>query len=566
MKRCPQCGRNYNDDSLSFCLDDGSELLFGPATDEPATAILSESRQVGIATGFRDGETTRPKIDSTGAEAEPQENLGDLSERQTLSAHRAAKPLIALGIAIILLLGGFFGYRYFSSAGSKQIDSIAVMPFVNESGNPDVEYLSDGMTETLINSLTQLPNLNVKPRSSAFRYKGRETDAKTIGTELNVGVILNGRLVQRGEDITLFLSLVDTGTENQIWGKQYSRKLANLVTLQNEIVRDVSESLKSKLSGADVQKLAKNYTQNAEAYQLYLKGRFHHNKRTLKDSEKAIEYFQQAIAIDPNYALAYAGLADAYHPNLVFRMSRLERMPKAREAAIKALSLDNDLAEAHTALGVILWGFDYDFAGSEREYRRAIELNPNYAEAHYRYAQLLRVLGRWDEALAKHDLSLKLEPLSLVYNHAYAEYLIDSRRYDEAIGHLKKILELDENFLLTHLNLADAYGLKGNYSASVEERARIREINGDNKSAALVRESFAKSGWEGYLRHVTGEGVLATTTFYSQAALHVLLGEKDKAFAALDKSYENREFQITRLKTNPRFDPLHDDPRIGIPE
>ncbi|MGH9948792.1 MAG: hypothetical protein ACRD6X_16585, partial [Pyrinomonadaceae bacterium] len=295
MKRCPECRRDYYDDTLSFCLEDGTPLVQGSvlapqdAVDEPATAILSEPG--AVSTGFRGVEdqtrqfhqtTDQTAILRTGAEAEPQPSLGDRSERQSHSAHRAAEPktgfdkrlIAAPFVALILAVGVYVGYRYFSSS-TNQIESIAVMPFVNESGNADVEYLSDGMTETLIRSLSQLPNLSVKARSSVFRYKGKETDAKTVGRELGVQAILNGRVVQRGEQLSLNLELIDAQTENVLWTDQYDRKQTDLVKLQNEIARDVSGKLRVKLSGNDQQKLAKVYTNDPEAYRLYLQGRFY---------------------------------------------------------------------------------------------------------------------------------------------------------------------------------------------------------------------------------------------------------------------------------------------------
>ena len=277
---------------MSFCLDDGSELLFGPASmDEPATAILHTTAAPGEA-------PTRAQIHTTGqtaifprTEAEPQKSLGELPEKRSFSAHRAAKPLVIVGIATVLLVGGFFGYRYLATS-SKQIESIAVMPFVNDSGNADVEYLSDGMTETLMSSLTQVPNLQVKPRSSVFRYKGKETDPKTIGKELNVQAILNGRLVQRGNDITLYVELIDVQKETLIWKGDYSRSMANLVSLQSEVARDVSNKLKTKLSGAEVAKVEKRNTANPEAYRLYLQGRFYWNKRGEANLNKEYRVFR----------------------------------------------------------------------------------------------------------------------------------------------------------------------------------------------------------------------------------------------------------------------------------
>ena len=467
----------------------------------------------------------------------------------------------AAGLIVFLAAIGL-GYWLFTNraANTKQIESIAVMPFVNESGNADTEYLSDGMTETLISSLSQIPKLNVKARSSVFRYKGKEMDAQTIGKELNVQAMLNGRVVQRGQDLILYVELVDAATENSLWKQTYNKTMTNLVALQNDIARDVADKLKVKLSGADEQRLAKNYTENTEAYKLYLQGRFYRNKSTGDNNRKAIELFNQAIAIDPNYALAYAGIADAY-PLLSFAEPQ-QVMSKAREAALKALSLDNNLAEAHVALARVLLDYDYDFAAAEREYKAAIEVNPNYAGTHTRYGLLLTRFGRHEEAFAKHRQALEIEPLSLINNRDYGESLILARRYDEAMTQLKKTLELDADFLAAHVSLGFVYQMKGNYAESVEERAKVQELRGNPQPRAQIRESFAKGGWEGFLRNQIENRKTSNQTAYMTATLHAALGEKDKAFAELNRSYENREFFMTLLKVDPRLDPLRDDPRF----
>jgi len=273
------------------------------------------------------------------------------------------------------------------------------------------------MTETLISSLTNVPNLNVKARSSVFRYKGKETDLKTIGKELNVQAILNGRVVQRGDQLKLSLELVEVTTENAIWSQQYNRSQSDLVSLQSEIARDVSSKLKAKLSSADAASVEKNHTTNPEAYRLYLQGRFHWNKRDTKEFEKAIVFFKQAIENDPKYSLAYSGLADTLvlFPNYGnFRTK--DYLPQAKEAALKALELDPDLAEAHSSLGQILFYWDYDWAGAEREHKRAIELNPKYPTAHQWYAELLSAAGRHDEAIKEISNALELDPVSMIIN------------------------------------------------------------------------------------------------------------------------------------------------------
>ncbi|MCA1622912.1 MAG: protein kinase [Acidobacteria bacterium] len=515
-------------------------------------------------------ERTKPPYKS--AENATENATRILSARPTSSAEyvvseaRKHKLGFVVAAVILLLAIGGLGVWYFGNRplNTKQIESIAVMPFINESGNADTEYLSDGMTETLIGSLSQLPNLNVKARSSVFRYKGKDADVKTIGKELNVQAILNGRVTQRSDQLTLSLELVDAQTENVIWSERYNRKQADLVSLQSEIARDVSSKLKTKLSGADEQRLAKNYTANAESYQLYLQGRFFWNKRTVKDIRKSIEYFQQAVALDPNYTLAYTGLADAHTvlPTYGGAPSR-EVLPKAREAALKALSLDDQLAESHISLGMILNYYDYDFAGAEREFRRAIELNPNSAAAHQFYGNLQIHLGRFEEAYSELSRALEIEPLSPLINRFYGLALLYDRRYDESATQLKKTLELDAGFVPAYDTLANVYRAQGKHADSVEAFAKAEEALGNHEAAVLMREIFAKGGWQKFLRAMIDQPQLNyRKSRYIVATYHAELGEKDKAFAELNKSYEEREFFMIVLKVDPRFDHLRDDPRL----
>ncbi len=320
------------------------------------------------------------------------------------------KRLLAVPFLLgIIVLGGLFGYRNFSP--TKQIESIAVMPFDYESGNVDVEYLSDGMTETLIRSLSQLANLQVKPRSSVFRYKGKETDAKTIGTELNVQAILNGRVIQRGDQLTPNLELIDVQKDVVLWSEQYNRRQTDLVSLQSEIAKDVSAKLKLKLSGADEAKVTKAATTDPEAYQAYLKGRYYWNRRTSENLKKAIAQFKIATDRDPNYALAFAGLADCHA--LLSEYSGVPltvTAPQAKTFAERAIALDGSLAEPHATLGTVnrqLW----QWAEAEKEFKRAIELNPKYATAYHWYSIMLLGLGRKDEALAMIQRAHELDPL-----------------------------------------------------------------------------------------------------------------------------------------------------------
>ena len=494
-------------------------------------------------------------------------NPGTTNSTPESLARTSPRNIVVIALLLFVLAGiGIPGYWFFRNHSTKQIESIAVMPFVNDSGNADVEYLSDGMTETLISSLSNLPNLNVKARSSVFRYKGKEIDAKTIGKELNVPAILNGRVTQRGDQLTLSLELIDAQTENVIWSEQYNRRQSDLVSLQSEIARDVSSKLRTKLSGADEQKLAKTYTTNSEAYKLYLQGRFYWNKREEKDFRKAIEYFNQAIALDGNYALAYAGLADTYALLATFGfMPSTEGVRKAREFARQAVSLDGGLGEPHTTLGYLSLTFDYDLAGSEREFRRAIELNPNYATAHQWYGEMLLNAGRFDEASAEYRRALEIEPLSLPINWDFGRFLYMSRRYDESMTQHKKTIELDPGFARAHRTLAEVYRVKGDYANAVEERARFFDLIGQSQNAALIRATFARDGWLGFLRLVTAENspLKDSNNSWVVAKAYLDLGQKDKAFAELNKAYENRLSSLCWLKVEPQLDSLRSDPRFG---
>jgi eukaryotic-like serine/threonine-protein kinase len=483
---------------------------------------------------------------------------------------------LVLVIALMVLLGGAVGVGMYLRARTARvgIESLAVMPFVNESGNANVEYLSDGMTETLINSLSQIPNLSVKARSSVFRYKGKEIDPKKIAAELNVQAILTGRIVQRGDQLTLNLELIDAKTENILWGNRYERKSSELVALQSEIARDISNKLKTKLSGADAAKVEKNYTANAEAYQLYLKGRFYGSKRTAKDAQKSIDYFQQAAAIDPNYALAYAGLAESNWFLALYSYPQVnEVVPKARELALKALELDNSLAEPHSILGVICFNFDRDFACMERETKLAIELNPNYAEGHRRYGLLLQNLGRFEEARIAIRRSLEIDPLSPVTNLQSAQLLFYERKYDESETQSKRNVELDPNFWYAHWQLFYVYRMRRDYASAVEELAKVQDARGEPDAAKLIRESFVKGDWQGFLRKITEERARLKLYPYFVATFFAELGEKDKAFAMLNEAIETKDQHTGQMKVDPYMDPLRDDPRLqevlkkaGFPE
>ena len=564
MKRCPQCNRVETDDALGFCRADGTALISdsGSFSGDAGTAKFgSGAVSSEIETSILSHTSTTPEINRLTAPTTVLPPPQTPTTTRELSKSKRRGRVIA-PVALSFVVIGVAGYFYLSRNHKPAIESIAVMPFVNQSGNQDVEYLSDGMTETLINSLSQLPNLSVKARSSVFRYKGREVEPQVVGNELNVQAILNGRVVQRANDLILYLSLVDTRTGNQIWGEQYNRKQADLISLQNEIGRDVLTKLRTKLSGADEQKVAKNFTQNAEAYQLYLQGRFFWNKRTRENVQKSIEYFQQAIEKDPNYALGYAGLSDGYTLLAYYGGAPArEVMPKAKAAALRAVSLDSNLAESHNALGFVFSFYDYDYAGAEREYKKAIELNPNYALAHQNLGVMLARISRQAEGMAELRRALEIEPFSIVMNRLYGDILVCSRRYDEALAQLKKTLALDPSFPTTHLSLFTVYQLMGKYAESVESFAKYQELSARPQTATFARESFAEGGWQGYLREMTGTRRPEGVSPFIAATFFVQLGEKDKAFVELNKALENREYLLLYIKIDPRLDALRDDPR-----
>ncbi len=563
MKRCPECRRDYYDDSLLYCLEDGVALVQGsvPSPDEPQTAILSD--RAASAGGQFDEAKTRAFTHTTEAAAEPRESLGKLSEKQSFSAYRAAKPLLAVLALAVIILGGFWGYRYLSSANTKQIESIAVMPFVNESGNADVEYLSDGMTETLISSLSQLPNLNVKPRSSVFRYKGKETDPQTIGKELNVQAILNGRVVQRGQDISVFVELIDIAQDKVVWSETYNRKQSDLVTLQTDIAREISGKIKTKLSGEDVAKVTKTYTTNPEAYQLYLKGNFYLSKYTEEGYKKGIEFYQQAIAVDPNYALAYVGMANAYAFASGFYLPATEAESKTIPLTMKALELDDTLAEAHYLRGRSAFWYEWDWAAAEKHWKRANELDPAYPVY---YPVYLSAMGRLEESVKAQEVVMQRTPLDLLANLDMAYILLATGMYDRSIEQSRKALEIDPDYWGSYQTLGLAYGRKKQYPEAIAALEKARLVDANPSSLGYLGYVYAASGKQAEAKKVLEElKELSKHRYvspYNIACVYAGLDDKDQAFEWLERGYTERTSFMVLLKTETTLDNLRDDPRF----
>jgi eukaryotic-like serine/threonine-protein kinase len=479
------------------------------------------------------------------------------------------RAVIGVAAAIVIILVAVAGLFYYRSAGrgGETIDSVAVLPFVNAGGDPNAEYLSDGITESLINSLSQLPHLKVMSRDSAFMYKGKDTDARTVGQALGVRAVLKGHVMQRGDDLEISAELVDARDNSHIWGQQYDRNLADTIALRDEIAKQMTTALRMRLTGEEEKRMAKSYTANPEAYQDYLKGRYWWNKATAEGLKKGIEYFQQAIAKDPAYSQAYAGLADSYIFTAFVNVPPKEAYPRAKEAALKALELDDTLAEAHIPLAVIKTQYDWDWSGGESEFQRAIALNPSSARAHQAYGfVLLGGTGRFKEAIVELKRALELDPLSLLINSNLADALLAARQYDQAIEQARKTLDLDANFILAHQWLGLSYVQKSMYREGIAELEKAVAISpGDTLALSGLGYAYAAAG-----RRLEAQKVLDQLNEISKqeyvpavyrAPIYAALGEKDKAFEWLEKAYEERS--IGDIQAVPVYDPLRSDPRFA---
>ncbi len=448
----------------------------------------------------------------------------------------------------------------------KAIDSLAVLPFTNASPDPNTEYLSDGITESLINSLSQLPSLTVMSRNSVFRYKGREIDAQAAGRELKVQAVLIGRVAQRSANVSISAELVDVRNNRQIWGDRFNRKVSDIQAVQEEIAREISGKLRQRLTGEEKKRLTKRYTESAEAYGLYLKGRYHWNKRTGEDIQKGIGYFQQAIEKDPTYALAYAGLADSYA--ILSEWSGLpssETFPKAKAAALKALEIDDTLAQAHATLASI----DWDFSSAEKEYRRAIELDPKYPTAHHWYSLLLSNLGRHEQAIAEAERAYELDPLSPIISNVRTAAFYFARQYDRAIEAGRKTVELDKGFSPALLDLGFALEQKKMYPEAIAEFEEAVRLSGRGiQAVAYVSHAYAVSGRREeamrLIEELKGWAERGYDPLASIALVYAGLGQNDEAMRWLEKAYQARSAWLIflALKVSPRWDALRSDARF----
>lgn len=493
-----------------------------------------------------------------------------------------SKGLWTVAAAVVILAALTYGtYRWRSSGAGSRIDSLAVLPFTNGSGDANTDYLSDGITESLIDNLAHVPQLKVKSRNLVFHYKGKDVDMHQAGNELGVSALVSGRVVPRGDQIEVSAELIDVRDNSEIWGQHYSVKSADIIRLQRQIAGDIAEKLRSKLSTSEREQVTKQGTQNPEAYESYLKGLYYFNKLTFPDVTTAISYFNQAIAKDPGYALAYSGLAVAYIGLTSFNGSPSENFPKANAAARKAIELDPNLAQPHAVLGTSETEYDWDFAGGEAEYKKAVELDPNDATAHAFYAWDMGMIGgREQEALAEAKRAHELDPLSPVISLGPGYIYIDARQYDEAIALCEKVANDNPAFALTHNCLAWGYWGKRNYAQVVEEWKAYGQLSGERNEAefgSAVEQGFRSGGWKGALtKGIEIRRAQRKTGYYSAymiAALCADLGDKDQAFQWLNTAYRERDWLLEGMNTNFALDPLRSDPRfaellrkVGLPQ
>jgi TolB-like protein/Tfp pilus assembly protein PilF len=473
------------------------------------------------------------------------------------------------GVVILLILLIVGGFSLFTGR-REAIDSIAVLPLENLSGDPEQEYFADGITEALIFELTKISALRrVISRTSVMRYKGARKIMPEIARELNVSAVVEGSVLLVGEKVRITAKLIEAETDRNIWAESYKRNLSDIMSLQRELARTIAQEIKIVLTPEEETHLKRSSVVYPEAYQLYLKGRFFWNRRTGEDLKKASEYFQQAIEKDPNYALAYVGLADCY--NLLTFYSNIppkESFPKARVAVKKALDIDETLAEAHNSLAYLKIRFDWDFAGAEREFKRAIELNPNYATAHFWYSEFLMALSRFDEAFNEIKRALELDPVSLIINSelGLAYYIV--RKPDQAVVQLRKTLQMDPNFAPTHLYLGMTYTYMKKFPEAIAELKKANELSyGSTISLTELGTAYALAGKHDKARKILEELETLSKEHYVSsfwmALLNASLGENDKAFELLERAYEERYEILVHLKVAPYVDLLRSDPRFN---
>jgi serine/threonine protein kinase/Tfp pilus assembly protein PilF len=545
---------------------DSSRSMVLPAVAEQGDASASTSSPVTSA--------------STGSMTSP----AAISDTQVavglFARHKRAFLTVAVAVLLAVAGLGYVAYRGLSSSSGPTIDSLAVLPFTNVTADPNSEYLSDGLTESLIGSLSQLPNLTVRPRSAVFRYKSKEVDPQKAADELKVVAVVTGRVTQRGDSLLVSAELTDTRMNRSLWSEQYDRKLSDALTVQREIAGEIAARLRERLTQAQKAQLSRGTTSDPEAYQLYLKGRYYWDKRTPDSLNKARDYFQQAVEKDPNYALAYVGLAEYFGVLADYTYTPIkETIPKMKINATRALAIDDTQPEAH-ALLALAYDEEWEWAAATRQFERALELNPNSARIHVLYGLHFLELGRMDEAFVHLRRALELDPLNLNVNDNLAAAYMLSRQYSQAIEQWNKTLEIDSSFASAHSGLSIAYLVTGKYALWLEEWEKAAKLANDSEDLSLVgavNREYAKSGFRGAMKRLVALREEQVKRIYIDPAViagdYALLEEKDQAFAWLEKAYAEKSDFLISLKLWPTFDSLRSDPRyadllkrMGLPQ
>jgi eukaryotic-like serine/threonine-protein kinase len=482
-------------------------------------------------------------------------------------SHRAML-IGAIGFVFVVALIAVAAF-FFGNGSRRRINSVAVLPFVNATADASNEYLSDGITEGIIDRLSALPDVKVISRTSSFRYKKRDIEPQKVARELDVQALVTGRVNQIGDNLSVSAELVDAREDKQLWGEQYNSKLSDIFAVQEDVAREITEKLRLRLTGEERKRLTKRYTDNIEAYQLYLKCRYHWNKATGEELKKSLQFCQQAVEKDPSYVPAYFGMADAYAFLGWIGYSPMESYTRAKAPLAKALELDSSFAQAHYLRGVISFYFDYDPPTAEREYKRALELNPNIPESHYGYGTYLGGVGRLKEAIAEINRAVELDPLALIWNEQLGGLYCGSHQYDLAIEQWRKTLDIDPNFWFAHQDLGGVYAHQRKYREALGEFEKAATLSGNSDYATgYLGYGYAVAG----RRRDAGKKIeqlrqLSQQTYvpaFSIAVIYTGLGEKDRAFEWLDKAYEQREGWLGwYFLFDPEFDNLRSDPRYG---
>jgi TolB-like protein/Tfp pilus assembly protein PilF len=512
----------------------------------------------------RDTGSGRSAVASVGAAREGTRRGG----RYKALAVGAAVIVAALGVVLLGFNVGGWRERVLGRAGAPRIESLAVLPLENLMGDPAQEYFVDGMTDELIADLAQIEALRVISRTSVMQYKGVKKPLPQIARELNVDAVIEGSVLRSGDRVRITVQLIQAVTDKHLWAKSYERDLRDVLALQSEVAGAIANEIKIKLTPQEQARLASARPVNPDAHEAYLKGRYYWNLRTEEGLKKSIEYFQQAIEKDPGYALAYAGLADSYVVLAPWNvMAPKEAYPRAKAAAFKALEMDETLAEPHASLGDARYVYDWDWVGAEKEYKRAIELNPGYATAHQWYAEYLSRMGRHNEAIAELRRAQELDPLSLMINAIGGSIFFFARRYDEAIAQCRRTLELNAGFYPAHFNLGAAYEQEKLYDEAISEYQKAKALEeGNPMLAAYLAHGYAAAGKRtealkivSQLRELSKQRYVSP---YRVAQVYAALGDLDQACAWLEKAYDDRSYDLTAAKVDPMIDRLRSDPRF----